>query len=418
MPIPTILVVENRPVTLERLCATFESPPIEWQRETGITAFKVQQARHAEEVLAKLAAARDAGQRFDVLWFDLGLPVDALELQAYPASDDPGVGIKLLREIREADVAQPERRIVGNIVVGSAYGGDIEILRDLIRTRIVQYFVPKPWDSENRTPFMTVVEALRNDQGRRWNEYKQARLIRWQTQAALVRLNRIGQIVTQGVGSANSELRRLKEKLEEVYHLSATLDRANPICRLCDDVQRSLTKIATEYRAEQESLEIADESAAGELPDRLSDLIELALENTSCGLNSKVLTLHRKLIGESDIAISESQYVLMILEEMLYGAIESSTPGCSVSIDVQPLEWTVNIAIRDEGKQQVDEGKQLVDDESKMIRKAPTIKPVGGRVWGLALAQYVALNIGAHLEVARSGSGNIVTLTLPRMPRS
>jgi sensor histidine kinase regulating citrate/malate metabolism len=105
---------------------------------------------------------------------------------------------------------------------------------------------------------------------------------------------------------------------------------------------------------------------------------------------------------------TSANHVMMVLEEMLYGAIEASGPDKDIVVSVERSQngWTALVAVSDQGK-------LLSDWERSAIEAAAPVKPVGGRAWGLALAQSVALNVGARIEVASTESGNYVRLRLP-----
>ena len=61
-----------------------------------------------------------------------------------------------------------------------------------------------------------------------------------------------------------------------------------------------------------------------------------------------------------------------------------------------------------------DQGTPLTKNQIAAIRQCQTRGlVVGGRAWGLALARYVALNVGGRLDVELTESGNCVTLHLP-----
>lgn len=407
---PTIAIVEDKQTPRHDLARIFEDPPAEWQKETGIPGFRVETARSAQGARSLLKKAEDEHRTIDVLWLDLGLPEEDHEEPDH--DNDPEVGMKVLRELQESEMLNPEPPIVGNIVVGTSKGKE-RVLEDLIRTQIVRYFVAKPWDPKNKTPFNTAVSAYRSWQRRQWHGYEQRRLLRWATEAARVRIGNMAQDVTNGVSAALAEIRKLTAIVEETYNLNASLDRDSPVCRRSLDVRDAVAKIARDCARERESHkffespESFDEVTPKSSLATVSVLLESAADRVFSGLESKVIRFDRGPDIENLID-SSPHHVLMVIEEMLFGAIDASVPGGRIGAGAELSDdgWSVEISVRDDAS-------TLTPDERNGIEEARPIEPGGGRGWGLALAQYVALNVGARLEVKPSDSGNLVTLHLP-----
>jgi len=400
---PRLAIVENKRGTRERLRRTHESPPASFQKEFRIGSFDVETAVTVEEARDLLLNSEHSP--FDVLLLDLGLPIDTRDLAD---DDNPYRGIEILRALSSANAAHPDHPLVGAVVGASAHGRE-GILEDLMRTRMVDGFVRKPWDEENRQPFAAVVDAYRLGQQRQWERYKQHRLMRCFSEAAKAGVGRLARVVTNCVSEAIGETRQLIELIEEELHLSVKLDCDNPLCRQTLGVQNALMQIAKKCAGERDAL-FGDDVVPPEPPRTLAALLEQACNAVRSGFCAKVIQFECETESPTLVATSP-YYARMVLEEICFGAIDTSATDQNVRAEMTPSidGRTVAVSVSDHGQ-------PLLPDQVEAIHRAETGKlAICGRAWGLALAQYVALNIGGRLEVATSelGSGNCVTLYLP-----
>lgn len=405
MKIPTIAVVEDEPITRDDLKNSFESPPEAWQKELRFSGFSVLPVSNAGEARRLIQATRSAERAIDILWLDLGLPENENDAEKLKKdSPDPGLGI--LEELRADTLRHPDWPVIGGVIVGTNKGYERTLI-NLIRTQLVGDFFAKPWDPTNREPFFAAVRLYRQRQAALWQQYKQKRVVRWLEEAARMSANRLSRVVTASVGKAASEMRMLTKTIEEWQHLSLTLDHQHPLCKRCMSARDSILQITKACAQEREKL-FSSEETAEEQPTSTDDLRETAMDAVSSGVTSKII----EVIHESTLAATldtSARYAAIVLEEMLFGAIDGTSPDAKIATTMETNGdgSTVAVSISDQGR-------MLNREKLDAIHHAdPSGLPVASREWGLALAQYVALNVGCRLEVAIGDDGNHVSLHLP-----
>jgi response regulator of citrate/malate metabolism len=397
---PTLLVVDDEAVYRNVLKRNMEEPSLRAQNETGLNGFEVNEtARTADEARTLLWNAKHEKRTIDILWLDLGINANDPDVKY---NDDPNVGIGVLNDLYASELNNTGPPIVGNIVIGSGKAHK-DTLQKLIRTQVVQYFVPKPFHDE--VPFRTAVDAYRSWQRRKWHEYKQKRLIRWSAEAARLGISNMTQSVTNGVGRAVTEMRKLVEVIEQSYYLNANVDREHPVCRQCAMVNEAVANITRDCAEERQRRSFLDEPEAEPSHQSASALLDAAEQNVSSGLAAKVIRIEKAQLCEASVDLFTG-CALMLLEEVLCGAIEETPPDgvIEMSVDRSPSKITFTMQ---------DSAPPLSPRDCEAIHVARHVLPPGGRAWGLALAQYAALNVGARLQVSPSDIGNIVRLSLP-----
>jgi CheY-like chemotaxis protein len=396
---PRLAIVEDDQLTLNWLIEVLKSPPDKFRRDFRIEGFDIEAAKTLQEAKALLFSS---GKTFDVLLLDISLPFDEQE----PYEDDPCRGIELLRELSRVNAENLDNPVVGPIVAATGIKRE-DVFEDLIRTRMLHDFVKKPFDPENRAPFAAVVDAYRFGQQRRWERYQQNRLVRWLRESALAGVDSLIRIVTHGVGATITETRTLVRLIEELQHVSARVDVDNPIVQQIRTIQDGVMRMTKECESERVRLCGNAEKSLSE-PETIAALIAAACSAVRCGCAAKSVEVECD-VTSSEIVATSATHARALLEEMLFGAIEASKPDEKITIDaeVNSDDSTVAVSVSDQGT-------SMTSREPDAIRESlGEGAPIGSRVWGLALARYVAVNIGGRLDVAPTEAGNRVTLQLP-----
>lgn len=397
---PRLAIIEDDEFIRESYRDTFTG----LSKECGIDGFEIETADSQENARALLWKARDEKRPFDAVLFDLGLPKNNASLAS---RDRAEVGIELLQQMRAEEVIKPDDPFAYTIVVVSAHFR-AAVLQELIRTQLVQDFVEKTFDPGNEKLLAVVVGAYRRGQQRQWERYKQRRLVRWLTEASRAGVGRLARVVTNGVSEAIGEMRQLIQVIEEEQHLSVSLDQDNPVCRQCLSVRDSVMQIAKKCATERDTLYRDDDATREQPTQTVVALLEHASDAVCSGMAGKVIQLERGTDSLATVATT-LYYAQNVLEEVMYGAIDASGADQTVTTEMKLCNDGLTVAVS-----VFDQGQPLSPDQVSEIHRAETGRlPIGGRAWGLALAQYVALNVGGRLEVAAGESGNCVTLHLP-----
>jgi CheY-like chemotaxis protein len=405
--VPKLLIVEDHPHLGPALKRTFEAPAQRQRDAFAIDRFTVDLATNRAHAEALLKKAADSFQPYDVLLLDLEIP----ESEGQPAKMDEG--FKILPLIRDPPYTQ--------VVLNSQYI-NLKKLHKPVQSGIFDYIIKqdrdKLDDDGKADALQTVINAYRKGllrQKSMWEEFLRKRSEQWrlfQTCARMV--DYVSQIVTDGVGRLREHGRNLGDLLAARYELRPEHDAGDPLCQAVQQIMDDADRISAEIPGVRHFLGDASLEEEEELLREgvVEDLVRAGAAKCLPGLAFKGLSLSHLPQGRHEARIF-SHDIEMILYELICNAIEVSESGQEISVDVVEMrgsqgERTIEVRVEDQAP-----------SLEKRIRDAIAAnRPLGikdGRGWGLSLAQRVAENSGAWIDIQEtpSGVGNTVILHIP-----
>jgi signal transduction histidine kinase len=393
---PRILIVEDQPESSEDFIATFSAPDAYLVTETGVAGFSVDHAitkRKAEDFLTH--ALRDM-RPYDAMLLDLGLPPIELEKDV-----DVKFGFELL-----AEVQTKFRRACPVAVINSIHSHANDVIH-VLRSGGAD-FVAKPCTGADLYPH--VVNAYKKARARleiQWRGIQQRHVHQWLLVQARARsADDMARIITDGMNRLHGSVRDLERLLRDHYHLNTQAESDHPIglkLRELDEGIRRTTARCVEARGSMQPH--AGEWSRWPLARAVND----AVETLWPGFALRRIALDRPT---GDVAVHTFPAEAgMILEEVASNAIEASeegsTLGCEIGVERTP-DRRERAFIRIS-----DRAPRLAAEHCEAINRGRPLEQDAGRAWGLSLAQWLAENIGARLEVEPGPHGNVFTLKIP-----
>ena len=384
---PRLLLVEDDTLTWEGLHLLFAKPTEEYAAAYGVDGFDVDVATTGEVAQRLLTEAKDAHRPYDAMALDLGLPKTA------GAQEDLNVGIDILRSADEAACAA--------IVVESVHT-EVPTFIQLLRSRAAD-FISKPFEPEDL--YLAVMRAYKAGLRSRWLRLAAQRSEEWrlhQAQAQVADL--MGRAITNGLGNISDRAEELSRLIEDVYQLDPERDTDNPICRALDSLTEATRSTADEcWRARK-----GFSPGSGEMAEiGLDAAIKRILDELRVGIAYRGLSVDGPGDGGHTVK-TFPMAVEMILEEILFGAIEASGGNEELAIRVRrdDEEEVINIDV-------IDNGDPIDEAAFGDAKEGQPLTPKAGRTWGLSLAQRVAASIGAEITTGLTDSQTTVTLHIP-----
>lgn len=391
---PSMLVVEDEERQLKRLVKLFRDSvrsmgPI--VQRYGIEGFDVDAAATGAGALQWLGEANARARPYDVVLLDVHLPRD---------EDDPTQSLEVGKKLLDCIV---EHHSANAVVVVSAYGPfehlDVEMLK-----KGAMDFVHKPYREE---PLVFAVMQAWEKAWYRLRNREQEKRFAWALEQSRGEIaDRLTNTVTRHTSTLLGHSQHLKEYLEERYQLNLERDKDDPICRAVKGIEDAARSAAQECSVLRSGL-------GGEAP-------ALSLVNVRQSLEEVTQKLHPALIfrrvnlelpdeGEGEIKTFRDD-LRTVLEEVLFSAVDASAEQGTVKASITRSESALEVCV-------LDECEPLHSKVCDRIEKGEPMERAEGRGWGLSLAQRVARNMGARLEVRPLPErGNIVTLRLPVIP--
>lgn len=399
---PLILVVEDQRIIRERLCHIFRTPPAEWIIKYKFMNCVVMSATTIADVRRLLDWARQQKRCFDVIWYDLGLPVDD---SSWHSKDDPTPGIAVLEELRRHANDLVECRYFGNIVVGTARHTE-EILEKLLCTQIVQYYVEKPWDADDEIPYGTLVQAYRSWQQQRWPILQNQSVARWMEEERRLAVGHLTQTLVNSIGATLTQLRHLREALEDTFFLDCSSDCDHPVCRELIRTQESLVQIPADCETSVVTARHRGNSLQPENPPCANSIVEQVLNIVWCGIAFKTIQVELQIDDERPLNISE-RVACDVLQEVLFGAIRESAIGGSIliTLDAPKDQSYLSIVV-------IDQARPMREKDWATATISTDRDRFDNRAWGLSLARIAAQNFGAKLRQIPSDEGNQFALDI------
>lgn len=503
---PTMLIVENNTHILADLVGTFRNLPPDVQANFGISTFQIDTARTSRNVTDRIALALRSARSYDVLLYDPGISSNE-----DPEFDDPEFGVDFLGTL--------DRRAFKAVAVETGLPFK-EVLVRLMKTCLVDEFIEKPFDSENKVVISGVLRAYARGQERRWLEIRRERAeqhLLGQARADVAA--RMSGLVSEAISTVTRKTNDLYQSLEKYYQLNSRLDKDSPILTAIDEIRHASRKLTEDCAWARESISRDSDSwifsvdqisnpaslvsrlrqsgdplsrflwglftdegkrllTDASLPslqmsrvivNELNDILhgdciydaqrfaevklsDFTLQQISFSLSrTRVLAINRRLLEEGyptelakaftkqrvrledvlDEVADEmrpgftsrrlqlihtshgNHYVhtfrneiKMVVWEVLYGAVEGSSEGATLTSHVRREDFSITITI-------ADKAPPIDGKIAEMIHNREPIDFCAGRGWGLALAHRTANSVGARLEINVAEDGNLVTLRIP-----
>jgi CheY-like chemotaxis protein len=401
-----LLIVEDDPVILLDLKRTFTQPPSGGLAQIyGECRFKVDTAATARTARELLSKAASRNQPYDVVLFDLGLPIDEDHLDQV---DDADVGMAILKELREQADEKPAKVSASVIVVASAH---YQRLEELLRLGMVSDFVGKTWDPLNEIPYRRVMDAFKRHCAKQVSH--------WEKRRAELTANRFSVAMTlmqhQGlhrrVSEISNDIRCLQQMIGEWGNFGLSSVRHDPVAAQFDRIRMSLSQITSIFNRGVESTKDKSIDELGNVGDavRIGVLIRGVLNSVRCGLQSKGLSV--KVVGASEELIEPQRgQVVLVIEQVLHDVIDDASDGESIDIEIVEHEWNIELVI-------TGQGRVFSDDERQQVGNVDPLKGVGSRAWNLGLTTSSAWSVGVDLSVETTacGSANVFRLLIPKV---
>jgi|SRR5262245_651110 len=384
---PRVLTVENESDQLEAMELYLHSIPRDFKQPLGIDQFRIDQAVSINGALNCLNRAGEAGIPYDICMLDLSLP------QNDGGKDEgPTKGFQVLEHVMRTRTAK--KVIIVSVfdkykyVIAAFRGGAVD-------------FVAKPFNKESlQAQVLNCLQNLLTEESDR------------------ILSERVKELVPYAEkGLTHSFTAIFSALLNSITHSSAEIEKY-AIGRYGLDPERyPQDALVRQLRMHRESVEEAKRKWAALLPgedeapqvktveDLLNDINEklrpcLIVKRTQLHLNypqsdwSPVLTFQRD--------------VQAVLKEIIAGAL-SQLPDCG---DEMEIKVTVEKNVTQAVVRFEDKLEKISREERNRINEGYSIilDPKLGRVWGLSVAQHIALRGGGELKIEEGKPrGNVIT---------
>ena len=409
---PRLLIVEDRKSVVNEIKHHLGSLLADEEKSHyGIDDFEFSEAFDFESAMQKLRSARESSTPFTLVLLDLGLPktegdpddeikrgFGLLEYAVGKSSIEPdsgdekqGSGAPAALGAIVISVFQDYPDVVKAFKLGAVdfIGKDLDknVPGEILRQQVLTYFKRQVIDILNRRIKNLMPHA--------------------QTGLA----NRLGACFSTFVERVMGQTELLKVEAEERWGLDPVRDSTDRHIRHLTELDHAVKSATNEWRQTQSSLLGRDERERVCVLE--ASLKELEWRILPC-LMLKNVRLSTKRTDAQTRVMSFQEDVPSVLSELLLGAM-SEIP------DHDDSENEVRISVGERaGYAEVrllDNLAAIPHEHCEMINSASgsSIKRFGyGRVWGLSLAQYVAMRGGGSLSVEPRGNrGNVITYRIP-----
>lgn len=387
------------------------------KRHYGIEDFEFSEAFDFESAMDKLHSARESFMPYTLVLLDLGLP---------QTKDDPDGetkrGFGLLEyavgrsniEGGEAALKEGEAATAALGVIVISIFQDYPDVVKAFKLGAVD-FIGKNKDGTRPVPGEILQQQVLTYFKRKVIDILNQRIRNLMPYAQTGLANKLGACFSSFVQRVMEQSETLKREAQERWGLDPVRDSGDSHTRDLAELDNAVRNATTEWRQIQSSLLGRDESArVCVLEDCLTELEWLILP---C-LMLKNVKLLKMRNGDQTRVLSFQNDVASVLSELLLGAM------CELSDHDDSEENRVEISVKDRNGYAevsfVDTLAAIPLKHREMINSASGsfIEELGyGRVWGLSLAQYVAIRGGGRLIVEPRGDkgerGNIVTYRIP-----
>ena len=365
---PKLLVVENDPDVRGPLVRIFREPPLDVAEATHIARFVVEEATCGSQAETLLRGAAASGSPFDCVLLDLGLPEhpnDADECQE--------VGFRILeREITPASCL--------SLIVLTRFTDRENFVRALVHGAD-QFLDKAEGDSKIYSAVVALCRKARAQQEARWLDYQTMRRGRWILATnGVQQADRMSNAVVDALGRVKDGIDDLARLMEEQFLLSVGSGH-DPVGQSMKGLRR-LLKDVTSQCADARGMATIPTSDYGRVVP--ADVVQQAIEVLRPGLAYRRVRLESRLPPEYSATTSPSQ-IQAVVEEILFGAIESSAEGSTIRVELVLSDLATELELR-----VCDTGEQINRRVIDQMASGDPVDPHAWRGWGLALARAVA----------------------------
>ena len=224
-----------------------------------------------------------------------------------------------------------------------------EYFIEAIKSKVTDY-VPKLFGEEARVKsVISAYEKGNMSLKSQWNEFRQLHTEQWRlVQNCEIVADRMCRIVSDGIGELNDIRNNLSRLLNDHYQLSVERDIEDPICQSIRQMNETFQAISKQsYQMRDELNSYSDELEKV----NVTRIIQSSLHGLLPGIASVGLKVD--YIYEGDYTVhSFKRDLKMIIDEIIYNAIEASDFGCTIEIKINKdnQKDLINICISDEAK--------------------------------------------------------------------
>jgi signal transduction histidine kinase len=386
-----LLIVEDRDEIQTDLRKWFEEPPLLFQQAYHSPGFDVTAVKTGIEAQAVLKDAAATMRPYDGAILDLGIPKDS-GMEPFPE-----VGMDVLESISDDACLA--------VVIHSIHQ-ELPLFIRLLKSRSA-VFMPKDSNETGEHIFRSVVQACEDGRLRqkgRWEDWQRRRSEQWLLiQSGSRMADHLTRIVSDGITNVLSGVSRMQSILENDYRLDPKEDGALAFGTLHQIEQAALEtmKNCATRRSQLNSSLGTQEQVVVE-----SVLKEVAYEMRE-GLFFRRLSISLPEHGTHRLHAFWKE-AISILRELLYYAVVSSDESSELRFGVRQSTETSLLEISVTAR-----GSPIDDEMRRGIGEPDSLEQKCGNEWDLSLAQRVAQNIGARINVESTATGNTFTLSLP-----
>jgi CheY-like chemotaxis protein len=391
--IPEVLIVENDPEDLEDAVDLLNNIDKFDKGKYGIDSFQIADAKWGSKAVELLEQAGQNNRLFDIVLLDLQLPDQkggALEADK---------GFALLQKARELGAAF-------DVVIYTAYSGYTNLLRAL-REGAADFISKSSSDAEKQTRVLGAWRRAQEKKSDQMLEQRVRKLIPYAERAVAQRFTPYFSNFVQSIVDAS-------EKIEDYGRTRYGLDPER-------DSQDSLVQALTMHRQtvktaqkQWSSLQSEMSPAGAELgTETVEVLLKHIHEDLKPCLMIKETTLILELKSETNVQ-SFGNDIGAVLREIVTGTL-SDLPNhgierrINVTVETNHQKKRAEVKFKDDldhispsHAKTVNDGLNVIDDKSF------------GRLWGLQVAQQIAMRGGGRLHVQPGPEqGNLVTCFIP-----
>lgn len=358
----------------------------------GIESFVIHKAGTKEDALALLKKAVEDGLPYHLMLLDLSVPVSKKIVK-----ESPERGLEVLAFACEMGAAK-------GIIVASVFSMYSYVVRAFQGGAVD--FIAKPYD---RGTLQTRVLKYFEKEGARFLEQRIKDLVPYAEKGLA---HRLGACFSRFVQAVVNETEGMEEGFKDRWGLD--VDRNSQDAQ----VQHLLAVYDAVGDAKREWTEVLSSLIGGDEAPRVCVAEELLSEikaDVQPCLALKRVELTGNWSGATPVRTFRDDVddVKAVFKEIILGALSQL-----VSHD-DSEEKTINVSVNTDSTHaevRFKDNLPSVDEEAVSLINRGIIIPPGrcfGRVWGLSIAQHLALRGGGRIKVESSGAGNIITYSIP-----
>lgn len=211
------------------------------------------------------------------------------------------------------------------------------------------------------------------------------------------RLAGLGRVVAGVAHEVRNPLAGIKLKLDVLMRTADVSERVH------QDVRSCLAEVARLDRVVQSLLLVGRKSRAQPARVRLGAPIDARAREAEAEAENKMVTVERK--GDGTAFVNHDDLV-RVIDNLLRNAIEASSPGARVSVEVTPHETTVDVEV-------IDRGPGVPASNAALLFEPFFTTKASGTGLGLWLSRAVVESHGGELVYERRHETTVFRLSLP-----